>query len=95
MGCTNLLDHGFSKKIQILFFKIERKTFSLNISQKEREKKNDPNKKENLKNLLVDGLSKSFDYGFQRYNGSWIPKKVFKTPILREETVSLHVLKKE
>ena len=40
----------------------------------------------------MDGLHKSFDYGFQRYNGSWIPKNVFKTPILREETVSLHVL---
>jgi len=33
----------------------------------------------------MDGLHKSFDYGFQRYNGSWIPKKVFKNPILREK----------
>jgi len=71
-----------------------RNCFSACPLKKER-KKNEPNKKENLKNILMDGLHKSFDYGFQRYNGSWIPKKVFKTPILREETVSLHVLKKE
>jgi hypothetical protein len=60
MGCTNLFDHGFSKKIQILFFKIERKTFSLHVFKKERDKKNHPNKKENLKNILMDGLSKCF-----------------------------------
>ena len=92
---------GSPKKFKYFSSKLREKPFlSTSPKKKERKrmiqiKKNDPNKKENLKNLLVDGLSKSFDYGFQRYNGSWIPKKVFKTPILREETVSLHVLKKE
>ena len=36
MGCTNVLVDGLSKKIQILFFKIERKPF-LCMSSKKKE----------------------------------------------------------
>ena len=37
---------------------LREKTFSLHVFKKEREKKNHPNKKENLKNILMDGLEK-------------------------------------
>jgi hypothetical protein len=37
---------------------LREKTFSLHVFKKEREKKNEPNKKENLKNILMDGLEK-------------------------------------
>ena len=44
----------------------------------------------------MDGLHKSFDYGFQRYNGSWIPKNVFQNPYFeRRNCFSACPLKKE
>jgi hypothetical protein len=66
---------------------LREKTISLLFKKKEREKKNEPNKKENLKNILVDGFSK--------YIGSHVCKKVFKTPCFLKKKLFLSCLKKK
>ena len=84
---------------------LREKTVSLLFFKKEREKKNEPNKKENLKiywiigcpNVLVDGFSKDrsiylFALGPSAHQNLLFTKDVFKTPVLREKTFSLHVL---
>ena len=58
MGCTNVF--GSPKKFKYFSSFLREETLSLLFFKKEREKKNEPNKKENLKNILMDGLHKSF-----------------------------------
>ena len=101
----------FSNNYSKTFFKIpvlREKPVSLHVLKKERDKKNEPNKKENLKNILVDGLHKCFGWlvlqrpihificiGAFGPSKPFVHKRCFQNPCFERKTFSLHVLKKE